>query len=89
VTADHATVARAVARDSIILLKNKGKTLPLGRPESLAIIGSDAIVNPGGPNACSDRSCNNGTLAMGWGSGTAEFPVSPQTQATERLKLIN
>ncbi|CAI7632852.1 unnamed protein product [Penicillium pancosmium] len=74
VTAGHASVARAVARDSIILLKNEGKILPLGRPESLAIIGQDAIVNPGGPNACSDRSCDNGTLAMGWGSGTADFP---------------
>lgn len=76
VTADHGTVARAVARDSIVLLKNGHGTLPLRKPKSLAIVGSDAIVNPAGPNACSDRGCNNGTLAMGWGSGTAEFPVS-------------
>jgi beta-glucosidase len=74
VTADHATVARAVARDSIVLLKNDQRTLPLRKPKSLAIVGLDAIVNPAGPNACSDRGCNNGTLAMGWGSGTAEFP---------------
>lgn len=74
VTADHATVARSVARDSIVLLKNEDKALPLGKPGSLAIIGEDAIVNPKGPNACTDRGCNNGTLAMGWGSGTAEFP---------------
>ncbi|PKX90605.1 beta-glucosidase [Aspergillus novofumigatus IBT 16806] len=74
VTADHATVARAVARDSIVLLKNDQRTLPLRKPKSLAIVGLDAIVNPAGPNACSDRNCNNGTLAMGWGSGTAEFP---------------
>ncbi|KAH2405967.1 hypothetical protein KXV44_005594 [Aspergillus fumigatus] len=74
VTADHGTVARAVARDSIVLLKNGHGTLPLRKPKSLAIVGSDAIVNPAGPNACSDRGCNNGTLAMGWGSGTAEFP---------------
>ncbi|GAQ05883.1 probable beta-glucosidase L [Aspergillus lentulus] len=73
VTADHATVARAVARDSIVLLKNDQR-LPLRKPKSLAIVGLDAIVNPAGPNACSDRGCNNGTLAMGWGSGTAEFP---------------
>jgi beta-glucosidase len=25
-------------------------------------------------NACADRGCNDGTLAMGWGSGTTEFP---------------
>ncbi|KAJ5085986.1 hypothetical protein N7532_010757 [Penicillium argentinense] len=74
VTADHASVARAVARDSIVLLKNEAQTLPLRQPKSLAIIGQDAIVNPAGPNACTDRGCDNGTLAMGWGSGTAEFP---------------
>lgn len=75
VTANHKEVARAVARDSIVLLKNAGKILPLKKPSSLAIIGSDAIVNPAGPNACADHGCNNGTLAMGWGSGTAQFPV--------------
>jgi beta-glucosidase len=75
VTADHKNVARAVARDSIVLLKNDDNILPLNRPKSLAIIGSDAIINPAGPNACGDRGCDEGTLAMGWGSGTAEFPV--------------
>ncbi|GFF97513.1 probable beta-glucosidase L [Aspergillus udagawae] len=74
VTANHATVARAVARDSIVLLKNNQGALPLRKPKSLAIVGLDAIVNPAGPNACSDRGCNNGTLAMGWGSGTTQFP---------------
>ncbi|KAJ5683695.1 uncharacterized protein N7477_000040 [Penicillium maclennaniae] len=74
VTDDHGSVVRKVARDSIILLKNEGKTLPITNPKSLAVIGSDAIVNPDGPNACSDRGCDNGTLAMGWGSGTAQFP---------------
>ncbi|KAJ5776805.1 hypothetical protein N7520_000051 [Penicillium odoratum] len=74
VTDDHGSVARVVARDSIILLRNHDKVLPITRLKSLAIIGSDAIVNPEGPNACSDRSCDNGTLAMGWGSGTAQFP---------------
>lgn len=27
-----------------------------------------------GPNSCPDRGCDEGTLAMGWGSGTADFP---------------
>lgn len=76
VTADHADIARTVARDSIVLLKNSNNTLPLRNPSSIAVVGSDAIVNPDGPNACTDRGCNVGTLAQGWGSGTAEFPVS-------------
>ncbi|CAG7924406.1 unnamed protein product [Penicillium olsonii] len=74
VTADHGSLVRTVARDSIVLLKNEDDILPLQEPQILAIIGSDAAVNPGGPNACTDRGCNNGTLAMGWGSGTAEYP---------------
>lgn len=79
VTDNHAAIARLVARDSIVLLKNVAQTLPLRSPKSLAIIGQDAIVNPDGPNACSDRGCDKGTLAMGWGSGSDQFPVSSST----------
>ena len=64
VTGDHADVARAVARDGIVLLKNTNNTLPLNKPESLALIGQDGFPNPDGPNACSDRSCNIGILGM-------------------------
>ncbi|KAF2674079.1 putative beta-glucosidase L [Microthyrium microscopicum] len=71
---DHKDVARAVARDGIVLLKNDDNILPLKSPKSLAIIGQDAIVNPKGANACADRGCDDGTLAMGYGSGTAEYP---------------
>lgn len=60
----HATIARAIARDGIVLLKNVNNALPLKKPASLAIIGQDAIVNPSGPNACTDRDCDTGTLAM-------------------------
>ena len=74
VQGDHKIVARSIARDGIVLLKNTNNTLPLKKPASLAIIGQDAIVNPAGANACTDRGCNTGTLAMGWGSGTAQFP---------------
>jgi beta-glucosidase len=65
---------REIDAASTVLLKNTG-SLPLKIPRSIAIIGSDAAVNPAGPNACADRSCDVGTLAMGWGSGTSEFPV--------------
>lgn len=47
-----------------MLLKNEGNALPLVKPKSLAIVGQDAIVNPKGANACVDRGCNTGTLAM-------------------------
>lgn len=70
----HNDIARAVARDGIVLLKNENATLPIKAPASLAIIGDDARANPAGPNACSDRACTNGTLAVGWGSGANEFP---------------
>ncbi|KAF2477372.1 beta-glucosidase 1 precursor [Lindgomyces ingoldianus] len=74
VQGNHKTNARAIARDGIVLLKNTGNALPLRKPKSIAVIGSDAVVAPKGMNACADRGCNDGTLAMGWGSGTAEFP---------------
>lgn len=79
VQANHKENVRAVARDGIVLLKNTDAVLPLGKPTKLALVGSAAVVNPAGPNACVDRGCNNGTLGMGWGSGTAEYPylVSP------------
>ncbi|KAG9234413.1 putative beta-glucosidase L [Amylocarpus encephaloides] len=91
VQGDHKKVARAIARDGIVLLKNEGNILPLKKPKSLAIVGSDAIVNPSGPNACVDRGCNIGTLAMGWGSGTAEFPylVGPLDAIQAQAKLDN
>jgi len=86
VQGDHKKVAHAVARDGIVLLKNEG-VLPLKVTEkTIAIIGEDAFNNPAGPNACVDRGCNKGTLAMGWGSGTAEFPVrSPPLPLTTPL----
>ncbi|APA08328.1 hypothetical protein SS1G_13255 [Sclerotinia sclerotiorum 1980 UF-70] len=78
---DHASLIREIGAKSTVLLKNTKGALPLRNPKSIAIIGEDAHDNPGGPNACGDRGCNIGTLAMGWGSGTANFPylISPVT----------
>ncbi|KAJ5219064.1 uncharacterized protein N7498_001163 [Penicillium cinerascens] len=77
---DHADVIRKIGSDSIVLLKNCGG-LPLTHQEPfVGILGEDAGSNPYGANGCTDRGCDNGTLAMGWGSGTANFPylITPE-----------
>ena len=76
VQGNHSTIARAVARDGIVLLKNVDSALPLKKPKSIAIIGSHAVANPKGINSCNEMGCNQGTLTMGWGSGSATLPVS-------------
>lgn len=55
------------------MLKNDDDLLPLSTNATLFLIGTDQEVNPDGANACVDRSCNTGTLGMGWGSGTARY----------------
>jgi beta-glucosidase len=78
---DHAKIIRQIGSDSTVLLKNKGGALPLTHNERfIAILGEDAGSNAYGANGCADRGCNNGTLAMGWGSGTANFPylITPE-----------
>ncbi|KAI5926455.1 glycoside hydrolase family 3 protein [Camillea tinctor] len=73
VQGDHGDLIQEIGAKSTVLLKNTG-SLPLNKPRFLAVIGEDAGPNPLGPNGCSDRGCNMGTLAMGWGSGTANYP---------------
>ncbi|ORY68377.1 glycoside hydrolase family 3 protein [Pseudomassariella vexata] len=70
---EHGKLIRESAAKSTVLLKNEG-ALPLKKPKFLAVIGEDAGPSGWGPNGCDDRGCNAGTLAMGWGSGTANFP---------------
>ncbi|KAF2637261.1 beta-glucosidase [Massarina eburnea CBS 473.64] len=74
VRADHYKSIRVAAAKSTVLLKNNG-VLPLkGNEKFTAVFGNDAGEGKYGPNGCADRGCDNGTLAMGWGSGTADFP---------------
>jgi beta-glucosidase len=49
---NHKTNVRAMARDGIVLLKNTDNALPLKKPKSIAVIGSDAVVDPKGANNC-------------------------------------
>lgn len=65
---------REIGAASTVLLKNVNNTLPLSSPETMALIGQDLGPSWLGPNGYEDRGGLNGTLAMGWGSGTAEFP---------------
>ncbi|CAE6431419.1 unnamed protein product [Rhizoctonia solani] len=74
VQGDHKTLIRTIGAASTVLLKNKNSALPLKAPSTIAVIGNDAGPNSKGINGCSDRSCDDGVLAQGWGSGTAEYP---------------
>ncbi|KAH8921781.1 glycoside hydrolase family 3 protein [Atractiella rhizophila] len=73
---DHYKIIRDIGAASTVLLKNVKKALPLNEKKfkRIAVIGSDAGPAKGGPNGFSDRGGDEGTLAMGWGSGTANFP---------------
>ncbi|KAH0613635.1 uncharacterized protein H6S33_005521 [Morchella sextelata] len=77
VSSDHHKVARKIAAEATVLVKNEDSVLPLVRGlwsgKRVGIYGEDA--GPGkGANFCKDRGCNQGTLASGWGSGAVEFP---------------
>lgn len=91
VQSDHYKLIREIGAASAVLLKNVDHTLPLPHPSkfrTIAVVGSDAGDNPDGPNGCAngntDKGCSQGTLAMGWGSGSANFPylISPATAIT-------
>ena len=71
---EHASLIRDIGARAAVLLKNVNNALPLNKPKFLAVLGEDAGSNQYGPNGCPDRGCNNGTMAVGWGSGTASYP---------------
>lgn len=82
VQGNHSAVIRELGAKSTVLLKNTNNVLPLAGSEPLtAVFGEDAGANPQGPNGCSDRACDNGTLAMSWGSGSSNFPylITPES----------
>ena len=91
----HSIIARQVATEGTVLVKNVENFLPVskdGWPADqtheiefrIGIFGEDS--GPGkGPNACDDRGCNQGTLGSGWGSGAVEFPylITPASALKE------
>lgn len=52
VRANHAALARKVAADGSVLLKNDRNTLPLQTPMKIGIYGEGAAFPPDGPNTC-------------------------------------
>ncbi|KAH7099385.1 glycoside hydrolase family 3 protein [Auriculariales sp. MPI-PUGE-AT-0066] len=74
-TTANTKVARDLAAASVILLKNTGSALPLSKAKlakGIAVIGSDARPPSSLPLISAYvGSLNDGSLAMGWGSGAA------------------
>ncbi|PVI05989.1 glycoside hydrolase family 3 protein [Periconia macrospinosa] len=83
----HGNLARQVAAEGTVLVKNEQNVLPLdrngwkshekdGKSEKfrVGIFGEDARLSRKGINFCADQHCNDGTLGSGWGSGAADFP---------------
>lgn len=85
----HGNLVRKIAAEGTVLLKNKDNVLPLSRDGwqehekagkdkntkyRVGIFGEDARLSRDGINSCPDQSCNDGTLASGWGSGAVDYP---------------
>lgn len=83
---DHDVLIRQIGAASTVLLKNTDNALPLRNPDNIAIIGSDMGPSSKGPNGYADHGGDEGTLAIGWGSGTAQFPFlsTPLEAISER-----
>ncbi|CAE6386266.1 unnamed protein product [Rhizoctonia solani] len=87
-TAEHTALVKEIASASAVLLKNSrtgtsGRGLPLDLPKSIAIIGQDAKK---GPTDCALNKCNDGTMSIGWGSGSnsLDFLIAPYDALVSR-----
>lgn len=90
VRGNHSIMIREMGAASVVLLKNTNGALPLTGDEKLtAVFGEDAGPNLLGPNSCSDRGCDNGTLAMSWGSGAIAFPYLVTPDAAIQSEVIS
>ncbi|KDE02407.1 Beta glucosidase [Microbotryum lychnidis-dioicae p1A1 Lamole] len=89
VSSDHNKLVREIGAASNILLKNIANALPLkaSHLKSVGIFGANAGPAKNGPNEFPDRSGLDGTFAMGWGSGTVNFPYLVNPLSTIRYKL--
>ena len=80
-TAQHKKVARTVAAESMVLLKNEGKALPI----NLSVLKSIAVI---GPNANKKHSLLANGLQEAGGSGAVlpPYEITPLEGLRERLK---
>jgi len=80
---------REIGAASTVLLKNVGGVLPLNKPKTIGIVGNGAGPSSKGPNGYTDRGGDDGVLAMGWGSGTDNFPylITPLDAITNRSEI--
>ncbi|KAI9434684.1 beta-glucosidase [Lactarius indigo] len=88
VQTDHGALVRKIDAASMVLLKNDN-SLPLKKPRRLVLIGSDAApAHIAGPNGFMNQGGVDGVLAMGWGSGTAQFTylISPYEALQARAR---
>jgi beta-glucosidase len=93
---DHGDLVRRVAAEGTVLVKNTDNLLPLsreGRKEGqkyrVGVFGEDARLPRDGINKCPDQSCNEGTLASGWGSGAVDFPYLVEPMSAIRNAFNN
>lgn len=83
VRGNHSSIIRSIGAASTVLLKNTG-SLPLAGNELLtAVFGEDAGANINGPNSCSDRGCDNGTLGMVCSPTPIGFKVADGVSETD------
>ncbi|KAJ1308797.1 hypothetical protein OPQ81_004487 [Rhizoctonia solani] len=88
-TDEHTALVKEIASASAVLLKNSrtgtsGRGLPLALPKSIAIIGQDAKK---GSTNCNSNQCNDGTMSIGWGSGSnsLDFLIAPYDAFVSRI----
>ncbi|KAJ7358612.1 glycosyl hydrolase family 3 C-terminal domain-containing protein [Mycena albidolilacea] len=95
VQSNHATLIQQIDAASTVLLKNTNSVLPLKAPKTIAIIGNGAANSSRGAIGYSDHEGDDGVLAVGWESRTANFPylTSPldairSRSATDRTVVL-
>ncbi|KAF8607864.1 glycoside hydrolase family 3 protein [Ceratobasidium sp. AG-I] len=88
-TDSHTTLVKEIASASAVLLKNSRTAsssagLPLALPKSIAIVGQDAKK---GSTNCNLNECNDGTMSIGWGSGSnsLDFLIAPYDALVSRV----